>query len=150
MTVLEFQMLQITNNTNLIWPCLPNFASPTLTLQWATFPSPKPTGDLYFLHVVQDDLFKKLPQFGKFNFGSAKVALVYFISPLENILELFIVTLYLNLPWTLFCHHFHQLDSNKLKKSLFYINIEWGTTKWRIDRKINLSTSTTIHLNICS
>jgi hypothetical protein len=28
---------------------------------------------LYFLHVMPDNLFKKIPKFGKFYFGTAKV-----------------------------------------------------------------------------
>ncbi len=40
MAVIEFKMLQITNNINLTWLYLTSFASTTLTLPEATFTSP--------------------------------------------------------------------------------------------------------------
>jgi len=69
-------LLLIASKTNLNLPYL------TLPNQ-STIPFPNPAGgnlsqpfpNLYFLckHLMPDDFFKKLPKFGKINFGTAKV-----------------------------------------------------------------------------
>jgi len=51
MAILDFLLLQITNKSNLTWPNLISIPSPTTVL----------SKDLYFLHLMPDDFFKKLP-----------------------------------------------------------------------------------------
>ncbi len=72
MAVLEFEMIQITNNTNLTLHFLTNFASLTLTMPEAIFSSPKTNRDLQFLHVLPDGFIKKIPKLVKINIGSFK------------------------------------------------------------------------------
>jgi len=78
LALLDFLLLQITNKSNLTWPYLTYLASPTLTLPGATSPSTFLSKDLYFLHLMPDDFFKKLPKFVWINFGTAKVHLCQF------------------------------------------------------------------------
>jgi len=63
MAVLDFLLLQITNKSNLTLPYLTLLASPTLTLPGATPPSTVLSKDLYFLHLMPDGFFEKLPKF---------------------------------------------------------------------------------------
>jgi len=71
--VLEILLFQITNYQTL--PYLANLEPPSLTLPGGhqTQTPPSAALKLNFQHVVPDDLFKKLPKFGKIKPGTAKV-----------------------------------------------------------------------------
>ena len=70
MAVLEILLFQITNKTNLT---LPNQSRTPFPNPAGGHQTPPSAAKLNFQHVVPDDLFKKLPKFGKIKSGTAEV-----------------------------------------------------------------------------
>jgi len=73
MAVLEILLFQITNITRITLPYLTNLEPLFLTLPGVHQRPPSGSLNLNFQHVVPDNLFKKLPKFGKIKYGTAKL-----------------------------------------------------------------------------